>query len=123
MAPITAAQFGSNFAYNKLHHTLTGRATMTSDERLATSFAAGATSALLANPTELVVIKQQQTGRALTAEIKDVVSRLGLRGMGVGIYSTMLREGIYGCCWMEVWHVSYNSYGARYCRRLVAKAH
>ena len=102
MAPITATQFGSHFAYNRLHHVLTGRATLTQPEKLATGFLAGATSAVLANPTELVVIKQQQSGRALGAEIRDTVMRLGPRGMGVGIYATMLREGIYGCCWMEV---------------------
>lgn len=102
MAPITATQFGSNFAYNRLHHELTGRATLTQSEKLATGFLAGATSALLANPTELVVIKQQQSGKSLATEVHDTVTRLGLRGMGVGIYATMLREGIYGCCWMEV---------------------
>lgn len=102
MAPITACQFGSNFAYNTLHHMTTGRESMTHTERLATAFAAGATSAALANPTELVVIKQQQTGRAMATEVWDVVQRLGLRGMGVGAYATMAREGIYGTCWMEV---------------------
>ena len=102
MAPITACQFGSNFAYNALHHMATGREDMTHSERLATAFAAGATSAALANPTELVVIKQQQSGRAMATEVWDVLQRLGLRGMGVGAYATMAREGIYGCCWMEV---------------------
>jgi Mitochondrial carrier protein len=102
MAPITATQFGSNFGYNLLHHKLSGRRTMTAQERLATSFAAGATSALLANPTELIVIKQQQTSKSLATTVADVVTRLGLRGMGVGVYSTAMREGIYGCCWMEV---------------------
>lgn len=102
MAPITATQFGSNFGYNMLHHTLTGRSKIERSEKLATGFLAGATSALLANPTELVVIKQQQNGRPLLTEIRDIVGRLGVQNMGVGIYATMAREGIYGCCWMEV---------------------
>ena len=102
MAPITATQFGANFGYNSLHHSLTGRSKMTEGERLATAFAAGATSALIANPTELVVIRQQQNGRSLGTEVRDILSRLGARAMAVGVTATMAREGIYGCCWMEV---------------------
>jgi hypothetical protein len=102
MAPITACQFGANFAYHNLHHWACGRSDMTRFEKLATGFAAGATSAALANPTELIVIKQQQSGRPMLTEIRDAAGRLGLRGMGVGVYATMAREGIYGCCWMEV---------------------
>jgi hypothetical protein len=102
MAPITACQFGAHFGYNKLHHWMYGRTDMTQAEKLVTSFAAGATSAALANPTEMIVIKQQQSGRPMLTEIRDVWRRLGLRSLGVGVYATMVREGIYGCCWMEV---------------------
>lgn len=102
MAPITASAFGSNFLYNSLHGALTGRDTMEGHERLVTGFLAGATSAVAANPTELVVIRQQQTGVPLFGAVRQLVKRHGFHAFGVGIYATMAREGIYAACWMEV---------------------
>jgi hypothetical protein len=109
VAPITAAQFGTNFLYNSLHHAVTGRTKMNHSDKIMTSFAAGATSAALANPTELVVIRQQQTGLSLGAACADLYRRHGLRGFGVAIYATMLREGIYAVGWMEVCSMTLNS--------------
>ena len=102
VAPITAAQFGTNFFYKSLHGQLTGRDTMSSQERIATSFAAGATSAAIANPTELVVIRQQQTGLPLSTACYNLFRTHGLRTISVAIVPTMLREGIYASFWMEV---------------------
>jgi hypothetical protein len=102
VAPITAAQFGTNFFYKSLHHQLTGSDTMSSRDRIATSFAAGATSAVLANPTELVVIRQQQTGLPLGTACYQLFRTHGLRAITTAIVPTMLREGIYASFWMEV---------------------
>lgn len=102
VAPITAAQFGTNFFYKSLLGQLTGRDTMSSQERIATSFAAGATSAAIANPTELVVIRQQQTGLPLSTACYNLFSTHGFRTISVAIVPTMLREGIYASFWMEV---------------------
>lgn len=102
MAPITASAFGSNFLYNSLHGALTGRDTMQGHERLITGFMAGATSAVAANSTELVVIRQQQTGMPLMGAVRELIRRQGLHAFGVGMYATMAREGIYAACWMEV---------------------
>eukprot|EP00892_Ulva_mutabilis_P000281 jgi/Ulvmu1/10253/UM060_0054.1 len=101
MAPITASAFGSNFLYNSLHGAITGRDTMKQHERLVTGFMAGATSAAAANPTELVVIRQQQTGMPMMGAIRELIHKQGFRSFGVGIYATMAREGIYAACWME----------------------
>ena len=102
VAPITAAQFGTNFFYKSLHRQLTGSETMSSRDRVATSFAAGATSAALANPTELVVIRQQQTGLPLSTACYNLFRTHGHRTISVAIVPTMLREGIYASFWMEV---------------------
>lgn len=104
MAPITASAFGSNFLYNSLHEAITGRDTMKGHEKLITGFLAGATSAAAANPTELVVIRQQQTGLPLMGAIRELLQKQGFHSFGVGIYATMAREGIYAACWMEVRH-------------------
>jgi hypothetical protein len=102
VAPITAAQFGTNFFYKSLHNRLTGKNTMSSRDRIATSFAAGSTSAVLANPTELVVIRQQQTGLPLSKTFYNLFRTHGLKVITVAIGPTMLREGIYASFWMEV---------------------
>lgn len=102
VAPITSAQFGINFFYKSLHRQVTGKDTMSSRDRIATSFAAGATSSVIANPTELVVIRQQQTGLPLSTACYNLFSTHGLRAISVAIVPTMLREGIYASFWMEV---------------------
>lgn len=115
MAPITGTQFGANHAYNSLMTTVTGRGKRTQLEALATGAAAGATSGLVANPTELVVVSQQQSGRPMLAEVAHIVRTLGVGSFFHGVQATVMREAIYGCCWMEVrMHVLMRSVFARH---------
>ena len=99
-APITAIQFGANRAYEQalagLHLAPAGAAWPT----LAAAAAAGATSTLVGNPAELVMIRQQQHATSLGAAAAGVWRQFGLRGFFRGQTMALGRESVYAACYL-----------------------
>ena len=58
---------------------------------------AGALSGLISGPAELVMIRQQLSGRSLTGELRHLVGAHGPRVLGSGLGLSMGRDGLYTC--------------------------
>jgi hypothetical protein len=84
-APITAIQFGANRAYESA--LAAAGVAPGPGATLAAAAAAGATSTLVGNPAELVMIRQQQHKTGLIQEARDVVARCGVKGLYRGMVS------------------------------------
>ncbi|MEW5318667.1 MAG: hypothetical protein WDW38_009872 [Sanguina aurantia] len=107
MAPITASQFGTN----KLMQTaVLGGSHRSADElttfqRIGCAATAGAASAFIASPSELIIIQQQKSGRSLMAEISSVVSQHGVSVMARGITPAIGRETLYAMGYLGLFPV------------------
>ena len=99
-APITAIQFGANKAYEQALTGLNLAAPGSAWPTLAAAAAAGATSTLVGNPAELVMIRQQQHGTSLGAAAAGVWRQFGLRGFFRGQTMALGRESVYAACYL-----------------------
>ena len=86
MAPITASQFGTNRLFSK-HILGKQEADLTGVERFGSAAVAGAASAFIASPSELVIIHQQKTGKPLVTQATEIFQRYGFSGYMRGIVS------------------------------------
>lgn len=86
-APITAIQFGANRFYEQALATA-GVAPGGVAGTLLAAAAAGATSTVVGNPSELLMIRQQQHRTSLMEEAKAVVRDFGVRGLYRGLVSS-----------------------------------
>lgn len=86
--PITAVQFGVNRLLERLHQDKLGRdpAGLTP---IGIAMAAGATSALIGCPAELLMIQQQKSGLSLGDQFKTVARAFGAQK----IYKGVVRGG------------------------------
>lgn len=90
IAPITAIQFGT--------HRLLERALgedVSELGRIGAAAGAGAASALVGCPAELLMIQQQKSGQPLLAEARRIVSQYGALGLYRGMTATTIRETVY----------------------------
>lgn len=85
-APICAIQFGANRVYEQAL-TSAGVAPGGVAGTLLAAGAAGATSTVVGNPCELLMIRQQQHRSSLVAEARAVVGDHGVRGLYRGLVS------------------------------------
>ena len=83
-APICAIQFGANRLYEQAL-TSAGVAPGGVAGTLLAAGAAGATSTVVGNPCELLMIRQQQHRTSLVEEAKAVVREYGVRGLYRGL--------------------------------------
>ena len=67
-------------------------------ERVVVAASAGATSALVSSPAELIMIQQQRTGGSLSGEARRMVATYGLRGLYRGFVSSLLQHQIIHTC-------------------------
>eukprot|EP00798_Chlamydomonas_sp_ICE-L_P025739 gene25739-11399_t len=94
MAPITASQFGAN---RILQQALTGPSDveLTGLQRLGCAMGAGAVSAAVASPSELLIIHQQKSGRSLAAEASHFYNNYKATSLTRGAVSCSMREMLY----------------------------
>ncbi|KAG2493696.1 hypothetical protein HYH03_008210 [Edaphochlamys debaryana] len=94
MAPITASQFGTN----RLMQTVVlkkSEADLTGAERFGSAAVAGAVSAFIASPSELIIIQQQKSGRSLGAETSHFMQAYGASNLVRGLIPAIGREMLY----------------------------
>ncbi|KCV71155.1 hypothetical protein H696_02105 [Fonticula alba] len=95
IAPITAVQFGVNGFLTPI---LRGnKAEASSGDRLLAALVAGGASAVVSTPAELVMIQQQNTGKALFETAKIVMREHGARIFYKGLVPTAVRESVFTC--------------------------
>ena len=99
MLPITATQFGVNRLLEQTLRRATGGGELSSGSSLVVAMGAGASSALLSGPAELVMIQQQKSGRSLAVEARTILQGHGLLKLYKGLVSTGLPAGwAFGPC-------------------------
>jgi len=69
------------------------KAELSDVQKVASASVAGACSGLVAGPSELVMLAQQQNGASLLKATKAVFAAHGLRGLLRGVGPTMVRDG------------------------------
>ncbi|GFR52575.1 hypothetical protein Agub_g15168 [Astrephomene gubernaculifera] len=104
MAPITASQFGTNRlmqtkVLNKSEDELTGL------ERFGCASVAGAVSAFIASPSELIIIQQQKSGRSLGAEASHFMKVHGSAAIVRGLLPAMGRETLYAAGYLGLFPI------------------
>ncbi|GAB4817787.1 hypothetical protein N2152v2_004833 [Parachlorella kessleri] len=97
--PITAVQFGASRLLVQAYERATGQKPG-SLARVGVAMGAGATSALLSCPAELLVIQQQKTGLTLSAAAGGVLRDHGLLKLYKGLSSTAIRGALYTASYM-----------------------
>ncbi|KAF6250639.1 mitochondrial carrier domain-containing protein [Scenedesmus sp. NREL 46B-D3] len=95
IAPITASQFGTNRFMERTLMQRTGRQQLSSVERFGCAATAGAVSALVATPTELVIIQQQKKGTSLLQEVKHFAASYPAYSAYRGLWPCVMRETLY----------------------------
>lgn len=104
MAPITASQFGTN----RLMQTVVLRkseADLTGAERFGSAAVAGAASAFIASPSELIIIQQQKSGRSLSAEASHFMRTYGVTSAMRGLVPAMGREMLYAAGYLGLFPI------------------
>eukprot|EP01024_Parvocaulis_polyphysoides_P001288 TRINITY_DN10349_c3_g1_i3.p1 TRINITY_DN10349_c3_g1~~TRINITY_DN10349_c3_g1_i3.p1 ORF type:complete len:313 (-),score=2.63 TRINITY_DN10349_c3_g1_i3:931-1743(-) len=94
ITPTIAMQFSANYLYEKLYRGFYGKAP-TELGTIMIAACAGATSAVVIGPTELVVIQQQRHFRNLSIMLPHLWKNYGASWMMRGIDATVCREAIY----------------------------
>lgn len=99
MAPITATQFGTLSVSQKLSTSL-GVTESSATSKLVCAATAGAVSALVASPAELLVVQQQKSGLSLSNQALALLKRYGpgpmlTRGLGLCVGRETIYAGAY----------------------------
>eukprot|EP00243_Klebsormidium_subtile_P013754 TRINITY_DN9308_c0_g1_i1.p1 TRINITY_DN9308_c0_g1~~TRINITY_DN9308_c0_g1_i1.p1 ORF type:complete len:288 (-),score=15.19 TRINITY_DN9308_c0_g1_i1:390-1253(-) len=93
MAPINAIQFGVD---KLLSEALLASGRKVSDAgKVGVAASAGAVSALVGCPAELIMIQQQKQGGSLASQLRQVVQQHGVTAFAKGLGPTVIRESIY----------------------------
>ncbi|KAK9843463.1 hypothetical protein WJX81_004159 [Elliptochloris bilobata] len=108
IVPITAVQMGANRYIESVLLSADPSRPLSPAERIGAALTAGATSAVLSCPAELLMIQQQRTGESLLVAAR----RVGLRQLYRGLSVTAAREGIYTGCYLGLSpaHPEYNNW-------------
>ncbi|KAG2444440.1 hypothetical protein HXX76_001193 [Chlamydomonas incerta] len=104
MAPITASQFGTN----RLMQTVVlkkSEADLTPLERFGSAGVAGAVSAFIASPSELIIIQQQKSGRSLSAEMTHFMQTYGASSLVRGLIPAIGREMLYAAGYLGLFPI------------------
>ncbi|GLC46139.1 hypothetical protein PLESTB_001194300 [Pleodorina starrii] len=104
MAPITASQFGTN----RLMQTMVlkkSEADLTGVERFGSAAVAGAVSAFIASPSELIIIQQQKSGRSLSAETSHFLKTHGAASIVRGLIPAIGREMLYAAGYLGLFPI------------------
>jgi predicted MFS family arabinose efflux permease len=97
MVPTTAVQISTNKVLEDVFCDASVKAAMLR------SLSAGALSALVSNPIELVILHQQNDGKAAYPTIKNLTARQGLSGLYRGLSPKMLRDGLFGVGFLSMY--------------------
>jgi len=103
IAPITCIQFGANSLFSSTMKAAKGGNSELNDaERLLSAVMAGAASALVQCPSQLVEVNQSNHGSSMLATARRVVSQNGLLGLYRGYTMGATREGIFCSSYMAI---------------------
>ncbi|KAG0575421.1 hypothetical protein KC19_5G002800 [Ceratodon purpureus] len=97
MAPISAIQFGVNTA---LEERMTGP--LTTMDRTGIGLAAGAVSAVVSSPSEVIMIQQQKTGLSILSQVRYLCHHHGWLSLGRGFIPCLVREAVYTATYLGV---------------------
>lgn len=93
IAPITAIQFGVAGALTKV---LAGDGRqLTNSEKLGTSLAGGAVSAVIVCPADMIIIQQQKSGFSLMQQVNSIVNQHGAFKLSKGLLPAIGRESLF----------------------------
>ena len=93
IAPITAIQFG--VAGLLTEAIATNGQPLSHRDKIATSLAGGAVSALVVCPADMLIIQQQRTGLSLPAQVSAIVSEHGWMRFSKGLLPAIGRESLF----------------------------
>lgn len=95
MAPITAIQVAADGGFKNyfLSNSKEKRTELTPGEKVAAGFLAGACSAFVSSPAELIMLRQQNSGDSFGKTIKEMVALRGAPGFYRGFTSSAIRDG------------------------------
>lgn len=102
IAPITCIQFGANSFFSSTMKAAKGKAELNEFEQLLSAVLAGAASALVQSPCQLVEVNQSNHGSSMLATARRVVSQYGLLGLYRGYTMGATREGIFCSSYMAI---------------------
>jgi hypothetical protein len=90
-APITAVQVAANGILQKVF--ARDKQQLSDAQKTAASFGAGALSALISSPCELLMMHQQTTGKSIEHTVRQLLESRGITGFTRGLVPTALRDG------------------------------
>ncbi|CAK9033030.1 unnamed protein product [Durusdinium trenchii] len=102
IAPITCIQFGANSLISSGIKATKGASELRESERLGVAVVAGAASALVQCPCQLVEVNQSNHGSSMFSTARRVVSEYGFLGLYRGYSMGATREGIFCSSYMAV---------------------
>jgi len=100
MAPITAVQIGLTRYLQTLF--FNDASQMTNYQHLGLAFSAGACSAIVSCPTEMVMTYQCQTKKTFYSSGAKLFQENGIRALYAGFLATALRDGMFASCFLAV---------------------
>ena len=92
MMPITGIQVGLNGAFKRIFFK---DSTMSNANRINCAFLAGATSAIISCPVEMIMTYQGDSGRSFTSVTKQILQQKGTRGLYNAFTATVFRDGVF----------------------------
>eukprot|EP00879_Flechtneria_rotunda_P002437 GHRR01002634.1.p1 GENE.GHRR01002634.1~~GHRR01002634.1.p1 ORF type:complete len:288 (+),score=56.02 GHRR01002634.1:321-1184(+) len=107
IAPITASQFGTNRFMERLLTQRTGQE-LSSLGRFGCAAVAGTVSALVASPTELIIIQQQKKCTPLLQEVKHFAQTYPVYSAFRGLWPCMGRETLYAAGYLGLCPILYD---------------
>ena len=93
IAPITAIQFG--VAGLLTEYIASDGRPLSHAEKIGTSLAGGAVSALVVCPADMLIIQQQRTGLSLPAQVSAIASEFGWAKFSKGLLPAIGRESLF----------------------------
>jgi len=96
IAPITCIQFGATSFFSSCLKALRGSESQVRDaDKILAAVMAGAASALIQSPTQLIEVNQSNHGSSMFATARKVISQNGILGLYRGYSMGATREGIF----------------------------
>ncbi|CAJ1433698.1 unnamed protein product, partial [Effrenium voratum] len=102
IAPITCIQFGANSAFSTALKELRGSSQLSEGDKILAAVTAGAASALVQCPCQLVEVNQSNHGSSMLSTARRVVSMHGILGLYRGYTMGATREGIFCSSYMAI---------------------
>eukprot|EP00877_Chromochloris_zofingiensis_P003385 jgi/Chrzof1/13047/Cz07g17260.t1 len=108
IAPITASQFGTHRILEQALIKASGGKEPTSLGRFGCAAGAGAVSAMICTPTELIIIQQQKKGTSLMHEVKDFFRQYPAHAAWRGLVPCLGRETLYAAGYLGLCPILYD---------------